>query len=203
MRIMKRTFCQLICVFVTAILVCGCSIVQAIHLKDCTYEYSRITDLTFMEMTRSELLSISGIVRVTRFLANPNEDVKMGFTLHMKVTNPNQGIASMERLSYSVHLDDSLLVAEGSNVENFTVLGGSSADLALPLNFSLTQLFSGQSKASVRNLAWNMVGKGDNPSRITVNLRPVIRVGGAAMRVPKSIPLTFEYPTPQEEAGSE
>ena len=200
---MKRTFARLMGLLAVLILIAGCSIVQAIKLKDCTYEYSKITDITFMEMTRSELMSISGIVRVTRFLTNPNEDVKMGFTLHMKVTNPNQGIASMERLYYTVCLDDSVQLAEGANAENFTVLGGTSADLALPLSFNMTQLFSGKSKASVRQLAWNLVGKGDAPSRFTVNLRPVIRVGGAAMSIPKSIPLTFEYPIPKEEEDNE
>ena len=89
-------------------------------------------------------------------------------------------------------------VAEGNIPENFTVLGGTSADLALPLSFSMNQLFSGKSKASVSNLVWNAIGRGDSPSKITVNLRPVIRVGGAAMSIPKSIPLTYAYPTPGE-----
>ena len=201
--IMKRTIWFPLSVICAAVVLCGCSIVQAVKLKDCTYEYSHLSDVTFLEMTRGELLSLQGIARVTRFIKNSDEDVTMGFTLHMKVTNPNKGIASMERLYYTVCLDDSLQVAAGSVPENFTVLGGTSADLALPLSFSLNQLFSGQSKASVRKLAWNAIGRGDSPSRITVNLRPVIRVGGAAMSIPKSIPLTFEYPTPQEEAGTE
>jgi LEA14-like dessication related protein len=194
MKIRKLSFL----VIVLTLFLCGCSIVQAVKLKDCIFQYSHISDVTFLEMTRSELLSIQGIMRVTRFIKSPDEEVKMGFTLHMKVTNPNKGIASMERLYYTICLDDSVQVAEGNIPENFTVLGGTSADLALPLSFSMKQLFSGKSKASVSKLAWNTIGRGDSPSKITVNLRPVIRVGGAAMSIPKSIPLTFEYPTPRE-----
>ena len=201
---MKRNVKWSLCATILALAMCGCSIVQAIKLKDCTYEYSKISDVTFLEMNRSELLSLAGAVRVGRFLANPNrEDVKMGFTLHMKVTNPNKGIASMERLYYTVVLDDTVQVAEGANAQNFTVLGGTSADLALPLSLNMSQLFSGSNQASMRKLAWNLVGKGDEASRITVNLRPVIRVGGAAMSIPKSIPLTFEYPTAKEEVSTE
>ena len=198
---MKSTICRFLGVILFALLVCGCSVFQALKLKDCTYEYSHVSDVTFLGMTRSELMSLQGIARVTRFVGNPTEEVKVGFTLHLKVSNPNKGIASMERLYYTVCLDDSLQVAEGAVPENFTVLGGTSANLALPLSFSMNQLFFGQGKASFRNLALNMINRGDSPSRITVNLRPVIRVGGAAMSVPKSIPLTFEYPTP-EESGS-
>lgn len=198
---MKSTICRSLWAIVVGLLVCGCSVFQALKLKDCTYEYSHISDVTFLEMTHSELVSIQGIARVTRYLRNPTEDVKVGFTLHLKVSNPNKGIASMERLYYTVCLDDSLQVAEGSVPENFTVLGGTSANLALPLSFSMNQLFSGQGKASFRKLALNMINHGDSPSKITVNLRPVIRVGGAAMSVPNNIPLTFEYPTP-EESGS-
>ena len=193
MKIRKLSFL----VIVLTLFLCGCSIVQAVKLKDCNYQYSHISDVTFLGMTRSELLSIQGIMRVTRFIKSPDKEVKMGFTLHMKVTNPNKGIASMERLYYTICLDDSVQVAEGNIPENFTVLGGTSADLALPLSFSMNQLFSGKSKASVSNLAWNAIGRGDSPSKITVNLRPVIRVGGAAMSIPKSIPLTFEYPLPE------
>ena len=196
---MKSTICRFLWVILFALLVCGCSVFQALKLKDCTYEYSHVSDVTFLGMTRSELLSLSGIARVTRFVGNPTEEVKVGFTLHLKVSNPNQGIASMERLYYTVCLDDSLQVAEGAVPENFTVLGGTSANLALPLSFSMNQLFFGQAKASFRKLALNMINRGDSPSRITVNLRPVIRVGGAAMSVPKSIPLTFEYPSPDIE----
>ena len=198
---MKTTIRRSLWAIVVGLLVCGCSVFQALKLKDCTYEYSHISDVTFLEMTHSELVSIQGIARVTRYLRNPTEDVKVGFTLHLKVSNPNKGIASMERLYYTVCLDDSLQVAEGSVPENFTVLGGTSAILALPLSFSMNQLFSGQGKASFRKLALNMINRGDSPSKITVNLRPVIRVGGAAMSVPNNIPLTFEYPTP-EESGS-
>lgn len=198
---MKSTIRRSLWAIVVGLLVCGCSVFQALKLKDCTYEYSHISDVTFLEMTHSELVSIQGIARVTRYLRNPTEDVKVGFTLHLKVSNPNKGIASMERLYYTVCLDDSLQVAEGSVPENFTVLGGASANLALPLIFSMNQLFSGQGKASFRKLALNMINRGDSPSKITVNLRPVIRVGGAAMSVPNNIPLTFEYPTP-EESGS-
>lgn len=201
--LMKRILSRFGCVVVMTLALCACSVLQAVKLKDCTYEYSHLSDVTFLEMTRSELLSIQGIARVTRFVMNPTDDVKMGFTLHMKVTNPNKGIASMERLYYTVCLDDSLQVAAGSVPENFTVLGGTYADLALPLSFSMNQLFSGRSKTSVRKLAWNMIGRGDSPSKITVNLRPVIRVGGAAMSIPKSIPLTFEYPIPEAEKAED
>lgn len=196
---MKSTICRFLWVILFALLVCGCSVFQALKLKDCTYEYSHVSDVTFLGMTRSELMSLQGIARVMRFVGNPTEEVKVGFTLHLKVSNPNQGIASMERLYYTVCLDDSLQVAEGAVPENFTVLGGTSANLALPLSFSMNQLFFGQAKASFRKLALNMINRGDSPSRITVNLRPVIRVGGAAMSVPKSIPLTFEYPSPDIE----
>ena len=196
---MKSTICRFLWVILFALLVCGCSVFQALKLKDCTYEYSHVSDVTFLGMTSSELLSLQGIARVTRFVGNPTEEVKVGFTLHLKVSNPNKGIASMERLYYTVCLDDSLQVVEGAVPENFTVLGGTSANLALPLSFSMNQLFFGQAKASFRKLALNMINRGDSPSRITVNLSPVIRVGGAAMSVPKSIPLTFEYPSPDIE----
>ncbi len=75
---------------------------QAIKLKDCTYTYSHISDVTFMDMTSKDRRSISGITMMTRALLGKTDKITMGCTIHLNVTNPNKQTASMDRLFYSV-----------------------------------------------------------------------------------------------------
>jgi len=176
----------------SAILLSSCDIKQALNLVDCQYDYDSFSDVTFMGMTSSELVSFSGMAKVYRFIKDPSSDVMLGFTLHLKVTNPNKGTAAMERLFYTVALD-SIEVGEGMSTEPFEVLGNASADLPLKLNVSLNKLLAKENRPIVMNLAKNAIGKSKTPTKITVNLRPVIRVAGVALGVPKAIPVSFDY----------
>ena len=56
--------------------VSSCSILQAVHLKDCTYEYEKLSDMTFLGMPKGDLLSISGIAKVTKALLGKTETVE-------------------------------------------------------------------------------------------------------------------------------
>lgn len=183
---------KLLLLLASAILLSSCDIKQALNLVDCQYEYDSFSDVTFMGMNRSELISFAGIAKVYKFIKEPSSDVMMGLTVHLKVTNPNKGTAAMERLFYTVALD-SVEVGEGCSTEPFEVLGGTSADLPLKLNVSMNKLLSTDNRPIVMNLAKNAIGRSKVPTKITVNLRPVIRVAGIALGVPKAIPLTFDY----------
>lgn len=172
--------------------VSSCSILQAVHLKDCTYEYEKLSDMTFLGMPKGDLLSISGIAKVTKALLGKTETVPLGFTVHLKVSNPNSSIAAMERLYYSVSLD-SIHIADGSVTEPFVVVGNSSADLPLKLDIDLKQVLNGESKPTVTKVIKQFIGMESEPTQVNVLLRPVIKVGGTSMGVPKGIPLSFMY----------
>lgn len=185
-RVIASALCAL------SLLLSSCSIKQAISLKDCTYDYDKISDITFNGMTMSELRSISGIAKLSKFMVKPTEGAMLGFTVHMKVTNPNNGVASLERLFYTVALD-SIEVGEGYSAEPFSVLGGATADLPLKVKVSLNQLLSSEARPTMIKTIKNLMGRGDVPTVVTVNLRPVIRVGTVALGIPKAIPLRFNY----------
>ena len=145
-----------------------------------------------LSMTMSEIRSISGLAKLSMFMVKPTEDAMLGFTVHMKVTNPNSGVASLERLFYTVALD-SIEVGEGYSAEPFSVLGGATADLPLKVKVSLNQLLSSEARPTMIKTIKNLMGRGDVPTVVTVNLRPVIRVGTIALGIPKAIPLRFNY----------
>ncbi|MCQ2342328.1 MAG: hypothetical protein MJZ75_02380 [Paludibacteraceae bacterium] len=183
------TLCMVV---LTGWLMSSCSITQAVKLKDCQYSYSHISDITFMDMVGKERRSIAGIAQMTRAIMGKTDKVTLGCTIHLKVNNPNKQTASMDRLFYTVALD-SIMIAEGCNTEAFIVAGESSADMPLKLSVDIKTLLSNHSRSTVINMLKNFLNMSDTPSIVTVNLKPVIRVAGVSMAIPKSIPLTFEY----------
>lgn len=174
------------------VLLSGCSLLQAFALKDCDYSYDKLTDVSFMNMTTSELLSFSGAAKMASGLLGKTETVPLGFTIHLKVNNPNQRTASMERLYYKVSLD-SVEVADGNTTEPFMVAGGTTADLPLRLNLDVKNLLQSDKRAVLTKTIKNFVGVNAEPTNVTVQLKPTINMGGTPITSPAYIPIKFQY----------
>lgn len=185
----KRLF---ILTLVVAAVFCGCTVLkQAVALKDCKYMYSRMSDVTFMDMKTQEMATFSGAAKLAMGLLG-NQPAPLGFTIHLKVTNPNETTAAMESLYYKVILD-SVEVAEGSSMEPFMVVGGGEADLPLKINTDMKNLLQSDKRATVTKVIRNMVGVSSEPTDVTVMLKPTLRVGNGLLTSPVYFPVKFVY----------
>ena len=187
-------------VFLTVIafvvLFCGCSalhqaVQQAVALKDCKYAYSRLSDVTFMDMKTNEMATLGGAAKLAMGLLG-NQPAPLGFTIHLRVTNPNEMTAAMESMYYKVSLD-SVEVADGSSYEPFMVVGGGEADLPLRINTDMKNLLQSDKRATITKVIRNMVGVSNEPTDVTVQLKPTIRVGNSQLTSPVFIPVKFVY----------
>lgn len=185
----KRLF---ILTLAVAAVCCGCTVLkQAVALKDCKYMYSRMSDVTFMDMKTQEMATFSGAAKLAMGLLG-NQPAPLGFTIHLKVTNPNETTAAMESLYYKVILD-SVEVAEGSSMEPFMVVGGGEADLPLKINTDMKNLLQSDKRATVTKVIRNMVGVSSEPTDVTVMLKPTLRVGNGLLTSPVYFPVKFVY----------
>ena len=181
-----------IAVSAMAVLVCGCTMLkQAVALKDCKYAYSRMSDITFMDMKPTDLASFAGAAKLTMGLLG-NQPAPLGFTIHLRVTNPNETTAAMESLYYKVSLD-SVEVAEGNSLEPFMVVGGGEADLPLKIRTDVKTLLQSDKRATMTKVIRNLVGVSNEPTDVTLLLKPTIRVGNGQLTSPVFIPVKFVY----------
>jgi len=181
-----------IVVAAVGVLVCGCTVLkQAVALKDCKYAYSRMSDVTFMDMKPAEMATFSGAAKLAMGLLG-NQPAPLGFTIHLRVANPNETTAAMESLYYKVSLD-SVEVAEGSSMEPFMVVGGGEADLPLKINTDMKTLLQSDKRATVTKVIRNLVGVSNEPTDVTVQLKPSIRVGNGLLTSPVYFPIKFVY----------
>lgn len=189
---MRNRLTTYLCVLLFSLTLTGCSIMQAVALKDCTYTYDRITNVTFLGLEKRDLISFTGAARMGKALLGKADEVPLGFTLHLKVDNPNKMTASVDRVFYTVMLD-TIQVASGCSNEALIVPSETQVDFPMQFSFDLKTLLSSGSYPTLANLVKNFIGIGKEPTMVTIQLKPVIRVNGVALGVPRPITLTFPY----------
>lgn len=187
----KSSISKLLILFSCCLILAACSLAQAMALKDCKYSYNKMTDVTFLGMTSSDILSLTGPAKLAVGLLGKAE-APLDFTVHINVFNPNNTTAAMESLYYKVSLD-SVQVAEGSTSEPFMVVGGTTADLPLRLSVDMKDLIKSDKRPVVTRAIKNMLGVGTEPTNVTVQLRPTFKMGASVVTSPVFIPVSFAY----------
>lgn len=188
----------LICLMLGLLTLTSCSVLQAVALKDCTYSYREVSDIQFLNMKQDEIVSFNGISAVTKALLGKTETVPWGMTVHINVTNPNNGTAALERLYYKVSLD-SVQIADGQTEQSLVVVSGQTVDLPLKLSVDLKNALQSDKRAVLGKALKNVVGIGKEPTEIRVDLKPIFRFGSGLVASPAFIPVTFQYPDKKSE----
>lgn len=170
----------------------ACSILQAIALKDCNYSYSRISDIRLMELSGSDMLTVSGVSTIGKALLGKTETVPLSMIVHVKVENPNKTTAALEQLLYKVELD-SVEIGGGCSTEAFLLPGGETKELPLHMRVDLKTALVGERRTVLAKAVKNLVGINAEPTLVTVRLRPTVRFGSSSITSPKYIPISFEY----------
>ena len=174
-----------------AAILAGCSLMQAIALKDCRYTYAKMTHVSFLGMTSADMLTQTGPAKLAVGLLGKSE-APLDFTIHLNVYNPNQTTAAMEALYYRVLLD-SVQVTEGSMKESFMVVGGATEDLPIKLSVDMKALLHSDNRPVITRAIKNMIGLNADPTNVTVLLKPTVRMGSSLVTSPVFIPVNFTY----------
>ncbi|MDR2919062.1 MAG: LEA type 2 family protein [Tannerella sp.] len=171
----------------------GCSSLQsAYNLKNCTYSYKSISNLTLSEMNLSNGISALNAAKILALLNGSSSSIPLDFTLNLDVYNPNTSQAAFQALSYIVEIDD-VEFTTGYLTQAFSVNAGDTKQLPITIGVDLAQLISKNSKSAIVNIAKNFVGVGDEKSKVTVQLKPTFNVGGSLIASPVYIPVHFSF----------
>lgn len=186
---------NLIAIFMLAVMTMlpGCSSLQsAYNLKNCTYAYKSISNLTLSGMNLSNGISALNAVKVLGILNGSSSSLPLAFTLNLDVHNPNTSQAAFQALHYIIEIDN-VEFTTGYLPQAFSVNAGETQQLPLTIGVDLAELISNNSKSAIVNIVKNFVGIGDKKSEITVQLKPTFDVGGTSIPSPVYIPVRFSF----------
>lgn len=177
----------------------GCrSVKQAVAMKDCDYSFGRIGDISFMGIgkTRDPLSTMSAgkiTLATTKLLTGVSQSAPLNFTLYLKVTNPNKGTAAVNHLTYNLTADD-VEFANGETDQAFSVAGGETAELALPVTIDLKSIANKEHLGAVIRVALEMMGLGGKEKAVLkANVKPTVGFEKAVFTSPAFIPIVIEY----------
>jgi len=143
-------------------------------------QYKSYSDLNFLDIAAISLAVTKG--------ALPLE-----FTLNVQGKNPNPKTAALNKMEWILFIDD-IQIIEGVTDQRAEVpANGGVSTLPLNINANLLEVLSGESAEAVSNLAFNLAGQGNRPSRIMMKIKPSIMVGNNPVSYPGYISVKNEF----------
>jgi len=144
-----------------------------------------------MGLTVHDMATISGSAKIAKALLGKTDNVPLGFTVHLDANNPNKKTAAIEKLFYTVDID-SIRIADGNTETSIIMPPGTTTEVPIYVSVNLKELLSSNAKPTVKKIIKQFIGLEDQPTLVTVSLKPVIRVGDHLLSL-KTIPVHFQY----------
>jgi len=195
---MKRTFFFLI--LLSAFSFNSCDILdqaqQAVMLSKCEFRLSTLTNAKLAGVNVQQIksykdLSVPDAAKIASAYAKGS--LPVSFTLNVESKNPNAYAAGLSKLDWILMIDD-LEVLTGVTEQKITIpANGGTATLPMNLNFDLMKVIETKNVESLANLALNLAGAGNTPTRVTLKAKPTIYVGTRPVTYPGYITVGTEF----------
>lgn len=190
---MKR---KLFFVLITVILLAGwsCGILDQMEdmkrFSEVRFKIKDINELTIagVDMTGKRSFSdftFTETARLTSKLAA--DELPAQFTVLLQATNPNNKKAAMNRLEWRLLVDKQQLTT--GTIEEYVEIppDGSKTNVPVKVNVDVIKLLTGKSGKALMNLVSNITGQGSQPSELSMELSPSIKVGNQMLDYPGTI----------------
>ncbi|MCF8232534.1 MAG: hypothetical protein K9J27_10130 [Bacteroidales bacterium] len=172
----------------------SCSILNQMEdmkrFSEVRFKIKDINELTIagVDMTGKRSFSdftFTETARLTSKLAA--DELPAQFTVLLQATNPNDKRAAMNRLEWRL-LIDKQQISTGA-IEEYVAIppGGSKTIVPVKVNVDVRQLLTGKSGKALMNLVSNITGQGSQPSELSMELSPSIKVGNQMLDYPGTI----------------
>lgn len=176
---------------------CGVStqIDEAKRFVKCEFRLQTIKDLEvagvkIQNIKKISDLSIKKAAKITSALAD--KTMPLTFTLNVEAKNPNSETAALNELEWILLIDDREIV-NGKITERIEIPGNRVTVFPVNINADLKKVFAGETKETLFKLIFNLVGEGDEPTHITLKVKPTIVIAGIDIKYPGYISVQKEF----------
>lgn len=173
----------------------GCGVLNQVgemqQLSNCDFSLEGVENVRLAGIHLKSGMNKSGLgigesMTLTGALFSKNLPLQMN--LLIKADNPNNRKASMSKMDFILELDNNEIV-RGNVLEKYEIGPGASTLISIPIDVELFQALSGKTGESLVNLAFSLVSVKGNGAKITVKVKPYIRIGTKELASPTYISL--------------
>ena len=166
------------------------------QLTQCKYEYQSISGLTLAGINLQNANGLASLnplslASLTSAFSSKNGSLPFNFTLNLGISNPNIQAAIINGLGYILEVDGHELTT-GTVDKHLQIDGGQRSVLPINMAFDLKKALNGESMESIKRLAFNFAGIGNETSNVTIRIKPNFKVGNQIIAAPNYIPVSFQ-----------
>lgn len=157
-------------------------------------EGTRLGDVKIHNVKSLKDLSIKKAAEIAMLLGS--DKIPLSFTLNLQAKNPNAETASMNKLEWILFIDEHEMVA-GVLDQKVEITPGQVAEIPIAISTDLKEALKGKSRDAIVKLAFNVAGKGDNPTHILLKVKPSIDIAGYTLTYPGYIDVKMDFTAEQ------
>lgn len=198
---MKSRFRFLTVFLVAGMIFTACDVLNQVQqmatLAKCEFRLSsvdqlRLAGVNIQQVKQLSDLKVMDAAKITT-AAISGGSLPLNFTLNVETKNPNSAIAGLNRLEWTLLIDDIEMVSGVNDNRVQIPANGGTAVIPLTIGVDLKQALKGKSADAIANFGLNLAGAGNKPTRITLKAKPYISVGSQTIAYPGYLTVQNEF----------
>ena len=181
------------------LLISSCDILRQIGemqaLSKCEFRIHSLTDIYLAGINVSKIQDISDVRPMDIMLLTSallNNQLPLSFDLNLEVKNPNEQVASLNRLEWMLFIDD-MQMLEGAISERFVTQAGETAMLPVRIGLNLAEILQGEQADKIIDFGLGLAEGSGKTTRVMVKLKPSVMVGQRSVMYPGWIEVRNEF----------
>lgn len=160
----------------------SCAAVQsALQIVNCKYDLDGVVRPTVAGISLNNITNLSQIsaldlIKITTAFASKN--LPLSATINVKATNPGSVAATVQRLDWAIDLEQKEVLSGAINQAISVPANGGTTLIPVTVGIDLFQLFSGETKDNLLNLAMSIANIGESTSKVSIRIRPTVVIAG-------------------------
>jgi hypothetical protein len=182
------------------ILLSGCAEVmqqvqQMATLTKCQFRLISVerTTLAGIPLQGDAKIGLPNLLKLER--AYSSGTLPLDFTLNVEVKNPNASAAGMSRLDWILFINGERMTTGVLERSISVAPNNGLGTLPIVMALDLKKVLSGKSLDALVDLARDVAGEGTNPTKVSLQVKPSIMVGGYSLQYPSYVTVTHDFPT--------
>lgn len=163
----------------------------AYNMTKCEYDFRSLSNIRVAGVDPQNM-SLFDAPKLLGLLTGNATSIPISATVNLSVHNPNSTEAFLSGIEYVLSIDGIDFTA-GSVSKPLSVMPGQTGTLPLDVMFDVATFLKGESRDAVTGIVKNLMGMGNKPSKVTLNIRPSFMVLGRKVTSPIMIPVNFTF----------
>jgi len=156
-----------------------------------TLENTLLAGINVQQITSITDLTLMQAAKVTKSVTE--RKLPLSFTVNVDVRNPNTQIAAMNKMEWIAFIDD-VQIATGILNDRIEVAANNGvAKVPINIAIDLFEVFGKDKGSSIVNFGLNLAGAGNQPSRVSLKIKPTILIANFPVTYPDYFTVSKEF----------